>query len=214
MNKIHILLATGKSTGEILRITKEIFDELKIGQILESSFDDLFRKNGVANERNDRETEFLKKLLQKLLPTRERRNLLNLLFCQLVDRKESSWVDEFYLTPDDVRKLAESGMEIGSHSHSHEWLSELSVSEQRHDLKTSFSILDTELRGSKAKSFCYPFGAFNESTINILNELDVRTAVVNKGKKFADVIPGGSAVLELSRIDIMFFDQFIRGDFS
>ena len=54
VNKIQILLATGKSTGEILRITKEIFDELKISQILESSFDDLFRKNGVANDIQDR----------------------------------------------------------------------------------------------------------------------------------------------------------------
>lgn len=213
VNKIHILLSTDIKELDLVEITKRNFNDLKIDEAIEQSFDELFEVNGVANAWNDKETEFLKKIFQKLLPRGLRRELLDRVFRQVVEREESSWVDEFYLTPDDVRKLADSGMEIGSHGHSHEWLAEMNAGQQREDLVTSFLILDSELGRTRTRSVCYPFGSYNKSTLEILKEFDIHTAVVFKGQKFAEVAPGQTSMLELDRIDIMFFDQFMRGDF-
>ena len=213
VNKIHILLSTNIKELDLVEITKRNFNDLKIDEAIEQSFDELFEVNAIANAWNDKETEFLKKIFQKLLPRGLRRELLDRVFRQMVEREESSWVDEFYLTPDDVRKLADSGMEIGSHGHSHEWLAEVNAGQQREDLVTSFLILDSELGSTRTRSVSYPFGSYDKSTLEILKEFDIHTAVVNKGQKFAEVTPGQTSMLELDRIDIMFFDQLMRGDF-
>ena len=61
---------------------------------------------------------------------------------------------------------------------------------------------------------CYPFGSHNEITSKILRDLDVYTAVVNNGNKVAKIADSVECHLELDRIDVMFFDQFIRGEFA
>ena len=214
VNKIHVLLSSGISEIDLLETTKRIFDTLKINENIGQSFEELYKVNGIANAWNSKETEFLKKIFQKLLPIESRKALLDQVFCQIVDRKESSWVDEFYLTPDDVQRLSESGMEIGSHGHSHEWLSEMTANQQRSDLVKSFSILKSELSGHDVESVCYPFGSYDFQTLEILKENNIKTAVVHKSQQFAEVTQDGTNMLELDRIDIMFFDRFMRGDFS
>lgn len=64
---------------------------------------------------------------------------------------------ELFMTWDQVRVLARSGMSIGSHSHSHRKLASLSREEQYHELATSKQILEHEL-GIAVRSIAYPFG--------------------------------------------------------
>ena len=213
VNKIHILLSSAKTPAQIVNISSEVFNELKLSRVVNESFDDLYRRFGIANLWNDSETEFLKKLFQKILPADLRKQLLAEVFVQVVSRSESSWVDEFYLSPDDVRRLHECGMEVGSHGHSHVWLEDLSANEQRVDIEESFRLLESELGTLRNRTMCYPFGSHNEMTSEILSDLDVYTAVVNDGNKVAKITDSVDRHLELDRIDVMFFDQFIRGEF-
>lgn len=214
VNKIHILLSSPQTPAQIVNICSEIFNELHFSRVVNESFDDLYRRFGIANLWNDAETEFLKKLFQKILPADLRKQLLADVFAQVVSRSESSWVDEFYLSPDDVRRLHECGMEVGSHGHSHAWLEDLSADEQRADIEESFRLLELELGTLRNRSMCYPFGSHNEITSKILRDLDVYTAVVNNGNKVAKIADSVECHLELDRIDVMFFDQFIRGEFA
>ena len=213
VNKIHILLSSTKTPAQIVNISSEVFNELKFSRVVNESFDDLYRRFGIANAWNDGETEFLKKLFQKILPADLRRQLLAEVFAQVVSRSESSWVDEFYLSPDDVRHLHECGMELGSHGHSHVWLEDLSANEQRVDIEESFRLLELEVGTLRNRTMCYPFGSHNDMTLEILSDLDVYTAVVNDGNKVAKITDSVDRHLELDRIDVMFFDQFIRGEF-
>lgn len=64
---------------------------------------------------------------------------------------------ELFMTWDQVRLLAESGMSIGSHSHSHRALAKLSEDEQGEELSTSKRILERELR-REVQAIAYPFG--------------------------------------------------------
>ena len=214
VNKIHILLSSDLTPKEIVKISGQYFSEMGLEEIVEISFDELFVKYGVANLWNDRETEFIKKLFQKLIPTAVRKKYLANVFNQIVKRSESSWVDEFYLSPDDVQILVESGMEIGSHGHSHEWLAEMTAESQRDELTKSFTHLDSVVNYGKSRSMCCPFGSYNEDTLNILRSLDVRIGVLNRIETYANFEVGAHDLLELDRIDIMFFDKFINGEFD
>ena len=214
VNKIHILLSSGSTPKEIIKIVGELYLEMGLESILKISFDELFRSHGIANLWNDAETEFIKKLFQKLLPTEIRKKYLASVFSQVTARSESSWVDEFYLTPDDVQVLIDNGMEIGSHGHSHEWLAEMTLEGQRSELTNSFMHLDSVVNEGKSRSMCCPYGSYNNDTLSILRSLDVRTAVLNRGQRFANVIDNAPDQLELDRIDIMFFDKFMSGEFE
>jgi len=214
VNKIHILLSGRVSPKEIVKLAEQYFLDAGLDETLGITFNDLFVIYGVANLWNDAETEFIKKLFQKVIPIDIRKKYLSKVFDQLVDRSESSWVDEFYLSPDDVQTLVDNGMEVGSHGHSHEWLAEMTVERQRDELTKSFAHLDNKGDNACARAVCYPFGSYNEDTISILRSLDVKTAVLNRGQRFANINVNASDLLELDRIDIMFFDKFINGEFD
>jgi peptidoglycan/xylan/chitin deacetylase (PgdA/CDA1 family) len=213
VNKIHILLSSSKTPKQLVKICAAVFEDLEIRSVINESFDELYLQFGIANLWNDAETEFLKKLFQKILPTDLRKQLLAEVFTQVVSRSESSWVDEFYMSPDDVVHLYECGMEIGSHGHSHVWLEDLSANQQSADIKESFKLLELEVGALRKRTLCYPFGSYDNSTLKILTDLDVDTAVVNDGNKIARIDNSVDRHLELDRIDIMFFDQFIRNEF-
>lgn len=73
---------------------------------------------------------------------------------------------ELFMTWDQVRVLAGSGMSIGSHSHTHRALAKLSEAEQREELTRSKQVLEREL-GRQVSAIAYPFGwqgAYNEIT--------------------------------------------------
>jgi peptidoglycan/xylan/chitin deacetylase (PgdA/CDA1 family) len=214
VNKIHILLSGRSNPQEIVKIARQYFSDAGLEEILNTTFDDLFVEYGAANLWNDRETEFIKKLFQKIIPADIRKKYLDHVFGQVIERSESSWVDEFYLTPDDVQTLAENGMEIGSHGHSHEWLAEMTLEGQRNELTNSFMHLVSVVNDGKSRSMCCPFGSYNDDTLSILRSLDVRTAVLNRGQRFATVDRNAPDLLELDRIDIMFFDKFMNGEFE
>ena len=214
VNKIHILLSSSSTPKEMVKIAGELYSEMGLESISNITFDELFRNHGIANLWNDAETEFIKKLFQKLLPTEIRKKYLAHVFSQVIERSESSWVDEFYMTPDDVQTLIDNGMEIGSHGHSHEWLAEMTAESQRDELTKSFTHLDSVVNYGKARSMCCPFGSYNEDTLNILRSLDVRIGVLNRIETYANFEVGAHDLLELDRIDIMFFDKFINGEFD
>ncbi|CAB4664468.1 unannotated protein [freshwater metagenome] len=214
VNKIHILLSSSFTPKEIVKIAGELYSEMGLESISKITFDELFRNHGIANLWNDAETEFIKKLFQKLLPTEIRKKYLASVFSQVTARSESSWVDEFYLTPDDVQTLVENGMEIGSHGHSHEWLAEMTADRQLEELSKSFAHLDNAISDGKSHSMCCPFGSYNDDTLSILRSLEVRVGVLNRIETYASFDASAPDLLELDRIDIMFFDKFINGEFD
>lgn len=213
VNKVHILLSGSKSPKEIVKFCADAFNELEFHFFLDASFDDLFLRYGIANPWNDAETEFLKKLFQKVLPTNLRKQLLDTVFSQLVARSESSWVDECYLTPDDVFRLHECGMEIGSHGHSHDWLENLDFSQQSTNILESFRLIESKIGVQTSRTLSYPYGSYNAETLRIISNLSVNTAVIFNGNKLAVVDLSAEKYLELDRIDVMFFDEFARGGF-
>ncbi len=79
------------------------------------------------------------------------------------------------LDGDDIKELIDMGMEIGSHSHVHKHLSEMSMSEIVFNLKTSKEILSNY---AHIEDFAYPFGNFNNAVIEELKRHGFKRAYI------------------------------------
>jgi len=68
-----------------------------------------------------------------------------------------------YMTWQDIRTLYKNGMEIGSHSLSHRYMTSLSEDELKKEFVESKKILEKGLN-TQIKSFAYPYGDFSRRT--------------------------------------------------
>ena len=76
----------------------------------------------------------------------------------------------FYLSKDKLKEMYSYGNIIGAHSVTHPVMSRLGHSEQKIQIKESFSFLE-DLVSQNHKTYCHPYGgfhSFNEDTIDIL----------------------------------------------
>jgi peptidoglycan/xylan/chitin deacetylase (PgdA/CDA1 family) len=85
---------------------------------------------------------------------------------------ESDAVRETYMSLDQLKRLADAGVEIGSHSHAHRVLPRLDFIEQKREIETSIGFLK-EITGGRPISLSYPFAFHDEQTHRAARELDV-----------------------------------------
>lgn len=69
----------------------------------------------------------------------------------------------------DIKRLSEMGMEIGSHSHLHVRLRDLSYGDVTTNLQQSKAILE-RVTGKKVLSIAYPFGSIPKNKVQLLKE--------------------------------------------
>lgn len=82
---------------------------------------------------------------------------------------EKDIVGAFFMNQDEIKELTSCGFEIGSHSHCHDNMTNLSSYELKHDIYKSKEIL-LGILGNKTKieSFSYPHGRWNKEVLNTL----------------------------------------------
>ncbi|MCX5799987.1 MAG: glycosyltransferase [Candidatus Eisenbacteria bacterium] len=115
----------------------------------------------------------------RYLPARRRQAAVRELL-RVNDVKERELpCSRLYLSREDVLQLLESGMEICSHSHSHEVFSLLSKEEARSELLTSKHILE-EIAGKKVDCFAFPSGTradFRPLDVSLAREAGYRAVL-------------------------------------
>ena len=83
-----------------------------------------------------------------------------------------------FISWEEVREMVSGGMAIGSHTHSHNVLSQLGAEEQRRELSRSRAELKTQL-GIEADALAYPVGrvaSFSHQTQDLAREAGYRAA--------------------------------------
>lgn len=81
------------------------------------------------------------------------------------------------LTNWQLKELAESGLvEIGAHTMNHSYLTKISLDQAKFEIEESKRLLEKKL-GIPIVSFAYPYGAFNNETIDIVKAAGFRSAV-------------------------------------
>ena len=98
---------------------------------------------------------------------------VNKLFKEYYD--EDKEIMKMYMTNFEIMKLQYSDMEIGSHSHTHPILSELSKTKQEQEIKTSTKIINDHF--DSPIGFSYPHGQYNKTTQLLLKKYNYKYAV-------------------------------------
>ena len=81
------------------------------------------------------------------------------------------WVDKY---PDLVKLLDESGIEIGTHSNTHPFMSKLSGEQMRNELELSINKIK-DITGKDVKIFRPPYGDYNDLLINTCDSMNIKT---------------------------------------
>lgn len=103
-----------------------------------------------------------------------------------------------YMNQTQIDKMAEVGMEIGSHTLSHIDLSTADTTDQRKQ------IFESKLNAS---TFCYPSGKFNDTTVSLVKEIGYTTATTTK----SGIANQDSNLFELPRIRMQDFSGIALG---
>jgi hypothetical protein len=147
---------------------------------------------------------YIKRMLQLGLPMELRREIAARLFARFVTEDEAAFSRELYMNVDQLRAMTEGGQHIGSHGDEHEWLSKMSREAQERNIRMSLE-MQTMIHGrADPFTFCYPYGDYNEETLEILQELGCVAAFTTE-PTVATI--SSSKRLTLARLDTNDFPQ-------
>lgn len=99
-----------------------------------------------------------------------------------------------FLTPEKVSALAEQGLAIELHTHRHKF-SELNLQDAAAEIFKNRAYI-SQLTGKNPRHFCYPSGEYHSEQLNILNELNIKTATTTEN----ELVNKQSSLLTLSRL--------------
>ena len=156
------------------------------------------QRHRVANHLDSAEVCFVKQMLQYGLPADLRPGLVDTVFRQVIGRAEANVADELYMTEAQARDLVAAGMTVGNHGYSHEWMHVIAPEAQRREVDLGLAFMDRIGAGTSDWMMCYPYGASNESLLEILRAKGCAAGFTSR-RGLADL--DGSDPLLLSRLD-------------
>lgn len=130
------------------------------------------------NERyDDRLTSNFKTVIARI-PREAADDFLSRLFSNL-GWNEAKITRELFMTPEEVKKAAVDGMEIGAHSHGHDSLVVLGAGEVARDIASSMKAL-SELLKKEVAVFSYPHGQFKAERLSLFEKAGFRFGVTTE----------------------------------
>ena len=172
VNKIHFILASTDRHEELMnRINTRI---LELSNKFELPHPEYYvaRLNEFGHRYDSAEVVYIKRVLQRELPEEPRRIILDELFSEYVGIEEKIFARELYMSADQIRCMLRHGMYIGGHGYSHRWLNAMNSSDQQEEIQRTRSFLSDLGVNTDRWIMCYPYGAYDESLINILKAED------------------------------------------
>lgn len=191
VNKIHFILASANIFELHEELLKQIDRFRKAGNNLpeNSILREEFEKK---NRFDNKETVFVKRMLQTALPEEIRHSITDIFFERYVGVSEETFAYELYMNSDQIKCMREAGMHIGLHGYDHYWLGNLEDEKVSEDLDKSLEVMKPFI-DSDAWVMNYPYGSWNENVICLLKErgckaalaTEVRIADLKRDNRFA-----------------------------
>jgi peptidoglycan/xylan/chitin deacetylase (PgdA/CDA1 family) len=173
VNKIQFVLAAVPDVKRLLDQVLSALDEFRSEYGLRSRED--YASTAVEEHRYDpREIILFKRLLQRELPEPVRTEIVRRLFAEHVSADEASFACELYLSVEQIACMQHHGMHIGSHGYSHLWLDHVSRETQVEEVDRSLEFLRQAGVRTQEWTMCYPYGGFNESALQVVEERKCR----------------------------------------
>ena len=179
VNKIHFILAAEEKKSNII---SEIYNQLKIYRKQYNLESDSFyyKKLAQPNRFDPAEIIFIKRLLQVELDENLRKIIINNLFKKLIGIDEESFSRELYMDFEQIKYMKKSGMHIGNHGYNHYWLGSLTREDQKTEMEKSLLFLKQIGCDIEKWAMCYPYGNYNDSTLELLKEYNCKLAVTTE----------------------------------
>jgi peptidoglycan/xylan/chitin deacetylase (PgdA/CDA1 family) len=190
VNKIHFILAS----EEVHKIIEEIFAQLNYYRGLEyklKSNQEIFQELAIANRFDSKEIIFIKRLLQNYLVEELRRKLVDHLFEKFVGVNESCFVQELYMSFEQIKLMKNDGMFFGIHGYDHYWLNKLDENKMKKDIDSALDFFQ-EIIDPNHWVMCYPYGSYDNKVIEYIKTIgciagfgtDVRIYDINNDNVF------------------------------
>lgn len=200
VHRLHFVLALERDLGSLESLCRSLMSEHLGGAAVDALF-----AEAEANRYDSNAIIVIKRLLQRDLPEQIRREVTAALFRQIVSTDESAFVDELYMSSDQLRQMVEAGMHVGSHADRHDWLGRMSEEQQRAELSRSVTMLESVgVDTSAGWTLAYPYGSFDESTLALASHLGCSHAFTTEVGR-STVTPANRLTLE--RFDTNDFPQ-------
>lgn len=167
VNKVHFILAS----AHIEEVIKDLYEWIDYYR-KETKLDipenqELFQKYAEANRFDCKETIFVKRILQNVLPEKIRNEISSTLFRKYVGLSESVFAKELYMSQDQISCMKSEGMHIGLHGYEHYWLGKLPEAEMKRDIEKALDTMG-DFINPKSWVMNYPYGSFNQNVINFI----------------------------------------------
>ena len=180
VNSVHFIL---EKSCRIDILSIEIEQMCLHGGIKKDKISEFRKEFCVSNRFDNALTIYVKRLLQHLLPESLRRDIISELFMRYVGQSEIKFAQELYMSVDEIKNLLKAGMSIGSHGSNHCWLDQIGRNRQEKDIKQSLSFLEELGVPIKDWVMCYPYGAFNNDTLDIVSKMGAAVGVTTRVSK-------------------------------
>lgn len=178
VNKIHYILASADIQNLVLDV-KERLDFYRGTEYDYASNEELFDQYAVAGRFDDRETVFVKRILQKALPEELRNRISSDLFEKYVGISEEKLAMELYMNEDQIKTLKRHGMFIGVHGYDHYWLGDLPEAQMQSDITKALEVMD-EFIDSKCWVMNYPYGNYSKEVLDFIDRKSAKVGVTTK----------------------------------
>lgn len=196
VNKIHFILAE----ADVQVVKAKLFQKLDAYRSTEFSYasnQDLYKKLAIPGRYDGKDTIFVKRILQAEIPERLRNMICDELFRELVADQESAFVDELYMSMDQIWTMRRHGMAFAVHGYDHYWMDRLSEQELRNDLTNALDVFDGIIDADSWTN-CYPYGACTDNVIRVSKELG---AAAGMGTTAAVYHPEQDDIFKIPRLD-------------
>ncbi|WCE29856.1 polysaccharide deacetylase family protein [Vibrio sp. SCSIO 43137] len=175
VNKIHFILSNENNTLKIINHIRVEIDKYREEFAL-SSFDFYYKKYAVENRFDNKNTIFIKRVLQHALPERLRNIISDNLFEQHVGVSEEAFSRELYMNKYQLEQLVNDGMHIGSHGYDHYWWNKLDNEQLSSEIDRSIQFLSSLGVDTENWTACYPYGSYSEQVVMKLRDKGCKLA--------------------------------------
>lgn len=196
VNKIHYILACANE-NELVNDVMLQMDYYRGREFDYARTDDLYAAYAVGNRFDTKNTIFIKRMLQTVLPERLRNIISSNLFAKYVGITEEQLAYELYMSEDQIRTLKRNGMYIGIHGYDHYWLGDLPYEQMKKDIDMALEVMD-EFIDKKRWAMNYPYGSYNRGVLNYIQGKGACVGFTTK-VRVADI--DTDSPLEIPRLD-------------
>lgn len=169
VNKIHFILASADNVGALMQDVIHELDYYRTEGYDIQDNESLIELYAQSDRFDNKETVFVKRILQTAIPEDLRNMITSKLFEQYVGIPEDKFARELYMNRDQIKCMHDEGMFIGLHGYDHYWLGNLPKDKMQQDIDKSLEVMDEFIDRNKWV-MNYPYGSYNDNVSNYVEQ--------------------------------------------